>query len=223
MWVFLQMLAGILLGQEKYGYEVGPYAGEDFWKSRTFQVGPPQALPPINFGYSYQDKPVYGLRFNLLSRRYWGGELDYSYQANTNTLTRPALPPTALTGNVQHFFYNEIFYPARYRDKVTPFATAGIGLAAYHLSHEARALAAAHGIGGLASMDTRFAFNYGVGVKARLSGHFGIRGDLRHIFSDGPSYGLPKQSSNRAQIVLPIEGKMQTYEASGGIYFRVLK
>ena len=47
--------------------------------------------------------------------------------------------------------------------------------------------------------------------------------DFRHNFSDVPSYGLPKESSNPAQAVLPIQGKLQNYEVSAGIYFQFLK
>ena len=137
---FLQMFAGMLFGQERYALEIGPYAGKGFWKSRNFQVGPPQASPPINLGFAYEDKPIYGVRFNLLSNGYWGGELDYSYQQNTVTLTRPGFTPVPLEGGIHHFFYNEVFYPVRYGHSVLiPFLTAGIVVAGYHLDDEAQA------------------------------------------------------------------------------------
>ncbi len=50
-----------------------------------------------------------------------------------------------------------------------------------------------------------------------------MRADFRHIFSDVPSFGLPKESSNINQVVLPIQGKLQMYEASAGIYFHFSK
>jgi opacity protein-like surface antigen len=120
-----------------------------------------------------------------------------------------------------------VFYPIHYSARrVMPFATAGVGVGGYHLSDEARGRAAdprVYGIGNLRSIDKRFAFNYGGGVKVGLLSRLGIRADFRHIFSDVPSYGLPKESSNRNQIVLPIQGKLQTYEGSAGIYFHFLK
>jgi opacity protein-like surface antigen len=122
-----------------------------------------------------------------------------------------------------------IFYPIRYEGaKVTPFATGGIGFGAYSLSDEARAKAAdtgpnGYGIGSLRPSEKRFAFNYGLGVKAKISSRIGVRADFRHIFSDVPSYGLPKESPNPNQVVLPIQGKLQMYEASAGIYFHVSK
>ena len=91
---------------------------------------------------------------------------------------------------------------------------------------EARADAAnptVYGIGNLRPYEKRFAYNYGFGVKAKLTSRIGVRADFRHIFSDVPSYGLPKESSNPTQTVLPIQGKLQMYEASAGIYFHVSK
>ena len=202
--------SGILLGQE-HGFEIGGYAGQTNWRPRTFQVGPPQASPPISLGFAYEDKAPVGVRFNLLSQGLWGGELDYSYQKNTATLSRASYT----------------FYPTRYRDSgVMPFLTVGVGMAAYQLSDEARARAAdprIYGLGTLRDLDKRFAFNYGAGVKARVHSHLGVRADFRHIISDVPTYGLPKDSPNPAQAVLPIKGRLQTYEASAGIYFQVWK
>jgi hypothetical protein len=221
-------LPGMALAQEKFGFEIGGYAARANWQGRSVQVGPPQASPPINLGFNYDDKNAYGVRFNLLSQGHWGGELAYSYQKNTVRLTRQPLIPVALDGGVHHFFYNMVFYPMHYSaTRLMPFATAGVGVAGYHLSDEARGRAAdprVYGLGKLESIDKRFAFNYGVGVKVGLiiSG-LGIRADLRHIFSDVPSYGLPKESSNRNQMVLPFQGKLQTYEGSAGIYFHFLK
>ena len=227
MWILLMGFSGILRGQEKYGFEIGPYASYQNWKDRSFQVGPPQASPPINFGFHYNDRVVYGVRVNLLSQGHCGGELSYSYQKNTVTLTRQSFTPVALRGGIHHVFYNTVLYPARYgKYRVMPFVTAGLGLASYQLSTEARARAAdprIYGIGNLKRSDNRVAFNYGAGIKARVYSHLGLRADFRHNFSDVPSYGLPKESSNPAQVVLPIQGKLQNYEFSAGIYLQFLK
>ena len=125
-----------------------------------------------------------------------------------------------LDGGVHHFFYNMIFNLVRYeKSKVVPFVTGGVGLAAYALSDEARAKAAdpaGFGIAILRPSEKRFAYNYGFGVKAKVTSRIGVRADFRHIFSDVPSYGLPKESSKPKQVVLPIQGKLQMYEASAG-------
>jgi opacity protein-like surface antigen len=225
--ISIQAFTGIVMAQERYGFEIGAYAGPTYWNERHFQVNAPQAIPPIDLGFKYDNKVDYGVRFNLLSRGFWGGELDYNFQKNTVTLTRASFSPASLDGNIQHFYYNTIFYPIRYSEgHVSPFLTAGIGLAAYSLSDEARARAAnpnIYGIGNLTELDKRFAFNYGGGIKAIVAPHFGVRVDFRHNFSDVPSYGLPKESTNPAQTVLPIQGKLQNYEISAGVYFQVLR
>src|SRR5438093_1493765 len=154
MLVIVQGLSEISFGQEKFSFEVGGYAARAKWRPRNFQIGPPQALSPIDSMLEYDDKNAYGIRVNLLSQGHWGGELAYSYQKNTVTLTRQSFAPVALRGGVHHFFYNTVLYPVRYRTTgVMPFLTAGIGLAGYHLSDDARARAAqpAVGLGRLAS------------------------------------------------------------------------
>jgi opacity protein-like surface antigen len=224
--VLLGCVPKVLVGEDKFGFELGGFAGGSFWKERDFRIGPPQAPEPISLRLNYEDKILGGARVNFLSRGRWGGELSYGYQKNKVTLTRQDanLEPLSLDGSIHQFFYNTVFYLIRYGNSpVLPFVTGGIGLEAYGLSDQARAFAAdpmRGAIGTLKNIDTRFAFNYGAGIKANLGSHFGIRVDFRHIFSDVPSYGLPKESANPAQIILPIQGKLQNYEGSVGIYFR---
>src|SRR5437773_9750118 len=110
MLVFLLAFSSFLLGQqEKTGYELGVYAAQQNWQSRTFQIGPPQAATPVSLGFAYKDRVAYGVRGNFLSQGHWGGELSYSYQKNTVSLTRPSFTPVELGGAVHHFFYNEVF------------------------------------------------------------------------------------------------------------------
>src|SRR5215467_1750276 len=224
--LFLAFSGSLLAQEEKTGYELGVFAAWQDWKSRSFKIGPPQASTPIDFGFRYRDRLAYGVRANFLSHGHWAGELSYSYQKNPVTITNqsnPFVPPTTFGGSVHQIFYNEVFYPAQYRRWVTPFVTGGIGVAGYQLSETAREVVAPQsGFGTLRKFDPRVALNYGVGFKVRIDSHVGFRADFRHIFSDVPSYGLPKESSNPAQVVLPIQGKLQTFEYSFGIFVRHL-
>ena len=228
--ILVQGLSEQLLAQGDFGFEIGGFGGRSIWQDRDFQIGPPQVpigSPNINLNFSYKDQWVYGGRFNILSRGHWGGEFSYSYQSNTLSLSRQNFKDVELDGGVHHFFYNMIFNLMRYeKSKVVPFVTGGVGLAAYALSDQARADAAnpaVYGIGNLRPYEKRFAYNYGFGIKAKITSHVGVRGDFRHIFSDVPSFGLPKESSNPNQVVLPIQGKLQMYEASAGIYYHFSK
>jgi len=228
--ILVQGGSGRLFAQGDFGFEIGGFGGWSTWKDRDFQIGPPQVptgSPNIDLNFAYKDQFIYGGRFNLLSRGHWGGEISYSYQRNTVTISRQNFSNVELDGGVHHFFYNMIFNLTRYeKSKVVPFVTGGVGLAGYALSDEARADAAnpdVYGIGDLRPYEKRFAYNYGFGVKAKITSHVGVRADFRHIFSDVPSYGLPKESSNPTQTVLPIQGKLQMYEASAGIYFHFSK
>jgi opacity protein-like surface antigen len=216
--ILLQTVPAVLCAQEKYNFEVGPNAGFADWQDRSFQVGPPQALRLTKLGFHLAERPVYGVRVNLLSSGYWGGEVSYAYENNTITFGRPSSAPVALEGAVHHFFYNEVFYPVRYGHfPLLPYFTGGIGVAGYHVSDVTPKNS---GVGNLHGMNAKFAFNYGAGVKLNVAHSFGIRADFRHNYSDVPNFGLPGQSSNPAQTVLPLGGKLQMYEGSFGIYYR---
>ena len=221
--VVLVASSGFLFAQEeKTGYEIGVYAGQQNWQSRAFQIGPPRNSPPVDFRFRYGDEIAYGVRGNFLSKGHWGGEISYSYSKNTATITSQSRSPVTLRGAVQHAFYNEVFYPVPYGRAVTPFLTGGIGMAAYQINDASRASAAQIGFGRLEETDIRLAFNYGGGVKVNVISHLGFRADFRHIFSDVPSYGQPKALSISTQPILPIGGKLQTSEVSVGVYFRAL-
>jgi hypothetical protein len=216
-------------GQTRYGLEIGGFAGGTFWQTKTFQIGPPQASPPFDMQFKYDDKIAGGIRGNFLSVGHWGGELSYSYQKNQFTLTREAssFPPTTLKGGVHQFFYNQIYYLNRYeKSTIQPFVTGGLGVADYTLDTGSRDWAAdpnQGGIGVLRSSEAKFALNYGAGIKWQVGRRFGIRGDFRHNFSQAPHYGLPESSSNPSQVVFPLNGWIQNFEVTGGIYFRTSK
>jgi opacity protein-like surface antigen len=223
VWILLVIggFSGSLLAQEEQtGYELGVYAAQQNWQSRTFQIGPPRNVLPVDFRLRYKDEIAYGVRGNFLSKGHWGGELSWSYQKNSATITSQSRPTITLDGAVQHAFYNQIFYLVRYGGVFTPFITGGIGAAIYQVDEASRARAVS--LGRLKSFDSRVALNYGAGVKVNVTSHFGFRADFRHIFSDVPSYGLPKESPNTAQFILPVQGKLQTAEGSVGIYVRGL-
>src|SRR5262245_27652082 len=89
--LLLTMFSGALLAQEGHGYEIGGFAGYSLWQERDFRLGSPQAVPPIGMKLDYDDEFVYGVRFNFLSRKFWGGELSYGYQRNTVSIARESL------------------------------------------------------------------------------------------------------------------------------------
>jgi hypothetical protein len=54
--------------------------------------------------------------------------------------------------------------------------------------------------------ETIFAFHAGGGVRFRVSNRFGFRVDIKDYMSRGIRYGLPKESSDPNQSVLPVSG-----------------
>jgi hypothetical protein len=213
--------------QNHSAFEVGGFAGQSFWKSKTFEVGPPQADPSFSMQYKYDDKLLFGARANFLSYGHWGGEFAYSFQNNRFTLTRSGNNSVSLDGNINQFFYNQIYYINRYeKSTVHPFLTGGVGISNFTIDQSSLDWAAdpnQGAIGVLKGSETKFAMNYGGGVKVNLGSHFGVRGDFRHSFSQVPHYGLPESSSSPAQVVFPVKGWMQNFEVTGGFYYRTSK
>jgi opacity protein-like surface antigen len=127
-----------------------------------------------------------------------------------------------LDGAVHHAYYNQIFYPRRYETgRIKPYLTGGIGLAGYTLTAQARSTALQASIGDFSKLDYRFAMNYGAGIKAELGESAGVRFGFRHHFSEVPTFGVPKESGQGA--FLPFDGKLQTLEASVGVYYHTTR
>ena len=207
--------------QEGHGYEFGVFAGWAEWRERQYQIGFPQAVPAIDVDYDLNGEVVGGMRLNFLSRRYWGGEVTYSYQQNTLSLASNGGSPVQLDGAVHHALYNQVFYPRRYETgRIKPYFTGGIGAAGYTLNAQAVSEASQAGFGAFSKLDYRLVLNYGAGIKSELGEHAGVRLDFRHHFSEVPTYGVPKSGPGP---FLPFDGKLQTLEMTVGFYYRTAR
>jgi len=109
--------------------------------------------------------------------------------------------------SISQFGYNVLYNlkPRKTSRQATirPFVTVGI-----HVNNFRLPLAAATGPSGSA----RFGFNYGAGLKVRLSPLFGLRGDLRGYETGKPDWG---------GLLVNQGGLIHQMEASAGvgIYF----
>lgn len=81
-------------------------------------------------------------------------------------------------------FYNFLVYATKEGSRVRPFATGGV-----HFSNFVPPGSSAQYGGG----NTKFGFNYGAGVKVRISSMFGLRFDFRQ-YQTGKPFGLPYAS-----------------------------
>jgi opacity protein-like surface antigen len=80
--------------------------------------------------------------------------------------------------------YNFLIYATKEGTRFRPFATGGVGF----FNYVPPGSSAAYGGG-----STKFGFNYGGGVKVKVTSLFSIRGDIREYTSPKP-FGLPLSS-----------------------------
>ena len=105
-------------------------------------------------------------------------------------------------------------------DRLTvPFASAGLGAAIYRPTSEAKRIASDPLQGNISELieSGRFSFNYGFGVKRRLTDIFGLRFDVRGFLSRSPTFGLPESSDDPTATVLPLNNMLLSAEVSVGI------
>ena len=119
-------------------------------------------------------------RLGLNTARFFGHEIGYAYNRTQLRFENP--PPSSEEGMAFHqYFYNFLVYPVKEGGKIRPFVTGGV-----HLANFVPPGQSATSGGG----NTKFGFNYGAGVKARLGSKFAIRFDLRQ-YQTGKPFDLP--------------------------------
>lgn len=137
----------------------------------------------------------FAFRFGFNYKSHFGGEVGYAY--NRTQLKYNDVQPAVEQGMAIHQgTFNAMAYGTREEARVRPFATAGVGFANYVPPGSS----AASGGG-----STKFGFNYGAGVKVKLSGFWGLRFDLRQYVTPIP-FGLALSS-----------GWVHQTEASAGV------
>lgn len=125
-----------------------------------------------------QDGFRIGFRITLNSQQFFGHELGYAYN---RTKLRINNDPTSDQGmGIHQGFYNFLGYATREGKRIRPFLTAGV-----HFNNYVPPGASAASGGG----STKFGFNYGGGLKARLNDKFAIRVDLRQ-YQNGKPFDL---------------------------------
>jgi opacity protein-like surface antigen len=147
-----------------------------------------------------------GVRLDLNSAGHFGHEFQYAYnRSSLSDSTGIILPQAGSAGMAIHQVgYNLLYYlhPASEDQGVRPFFTAGANLDSFSTP------ASASPRGG----SPRFGFNYGGGIKHRISSLFAWRFDIRGYDSGKPNWrgALHNQS-----------GLLQQFEASVGlgVYF----
>jgi len=128
----------------------------------------------------------FGFRFGFNSSGRIGHEIQYAYNRTQFRYSAGdavnGIPAGTEFGMAIHQGgYNFLYYATKEGSRIRPFATGGVQFNNYVPPGSS----AGYGGG-----STKFGFNYGAGVKVRLTNLFAARVDVRQYESGKPSFGL---------------------------------
>jgi len=139
----------------------------------------------------------FSFRMTLNNESHFGHEVQYAYSRTSldfaaqpgtvGTILNPGTPASTASSQgmaVHQGGYNFLLYATNEGTRIRPFATGGVGFANYVPPG-----ASAYSGGG----SNKFGFNYGGGVKVRLTHLFGARLDVRQYTTPKP-FNLPLAS-----------------------------
>lgn len=184
------------------------------------------------------DGGVGGLRIAVNPTKYLGLELWADYAAanvefKSSAGVYPAgiagaaagspIPPYSFGSRNFLFGLNPVFNLRPRGSKVIPYLTVGVLGAQYTPSDKAENIAkqpinmTLYNSQAL-NDNLQVGLNYGGGVKMHLSDHFGLRLDVRGLWTRNPTYDLPNFPAG-SSIYIPSKNKLQGMQATLGLVF----
>jgi opacity protein-like surface antigen len=131
-----------------------------------------------------------------MNRWFLGHEISYAWQKSNLRIEGPAGSESSGM-SIQNFYYNFVAHATPQGTAIRPFVTAGVGVSTF-FPPGASSLSG----GG----DNKFGYNYGGGLKFRLSEKFGLRFDARDHVTGRPF----------KDFLQPVGGKFHNIEYSAG-------
>ncbi|MEO8658630.1 MAG: outer membrane beta-barrel protein [Bryobacteraceae bacterium] len=164
-------------------FEIGMFGGPN--RTSNNEIGTISADPTtgqLKLGGTWK----LGFRATLNSGRFFGNEFGYAY--NRTQLKQPDVEDQGMA--IHQGFYNFLLYGLPEGSRIRPFATGGV-----HFNNYVPPGSSAANGGG----STKFGYNYGGGVKVRVSSLFLIRLDVRQ-YQTGKPFSLPNQNGLFKQL-----------------------
>ncbi len=206
------LLTVLLLTPNLLGQDLNPrattFAGGSFLKGeRTFTVG---GEP---FRSEFANGGKVGFRGAVDLTDHWAVEGAYSFGTNNLRIVElEKAPPRvrAFGTRVHQLTGNALYFLNEPRERIRPFATAGLGLARFSPTSDAKAIAAQRFVEEPAALrsSNKLEFNFGVGLEAKAKDRFGVRFNLRDHIARIPRFGVP---------VFPVSGFVHDFEISAEI------
>jgi opacity protein-like surface antigen len=132
-----------------------------------------------------------GLRLTVNSYRFFGHEFGYAYNHGNLDFggTQYGMP-------IHQGMYNFLVYATPEGSKIRPYGTGGVHFSSFY--PPGASVFQGNGV-------TKFGYNYGAGVKVRVSETWITRFDFRDYVTGKPDFGLPNRN-----------GMLHQYEISAG-------
>jgi hypothetical protein len=130
-----------------------------------------------------------GLRFTLNTYKFFGHEFGYGYSRSNVKIN--TVPPVDNGTSIHQGFYDFLAYATPEGFRIRPFAAGGAQFSSFYPP------GASIYTGG----ETKFGFNFGGGVKVKLTPIFGMRADVRD-YNTGKPFSFDNASGRLNQIVV---------------------
>ena len=200
-------------------YEIGVFGGVQYWGVNT--GGKFVTNKVVQGGIS-------GFRFTYDFARHWGLEATWDIYATNNLrlqVTQPYPVQTIAYGARNTQVQGGPVYYFQPRDsKFRIFLTTGPEYIAWWATKEAKGFANSPGYipyndSVLGGKDGAALF-YGGGLKYNFTDHFGMRLDLRGIFTKNPGFNLPAYSNGPGGTYIPTKQTINGFQALLGMEYR---
>ncbi len=198
-------------------FEVSPYVGGTFYHGVNAGLG--THLAP---------GPVFGIHLTENFWQHFGFEESVGYNRNRMDLLTPIPNHTQIDQRFEdrafNFNIDAVYYFTRLGSRVRPFLDAGAGGVRFRPTKEAVAFFQQNfsaPTGSVLRGETRGQYNYGGGVKLRLTDWIGVRGDVRGLISRNPTLGMSPLPSAGAYI--PNGDWVKGAEVTAGLVFEIGK
>ncbi|MCB1018734.1 MAG: outer membrane beta-barrel protein [Acidobacteria bacterium] len=132
-----------------------------------------------------------GARMSFDYRGYFAHEIAYNWQRSkyrvvTDDPSNASSGVSEASSNIHNYYYNFVAHATHRGSVVRPFVTGGGGMSSF----------VPPGYSALSRGQTKFGYNYGGGIKFKLSDRYGIRFDVRDHVTGKPFYQEPGRLHN---------------------------